>query len=112
MRQKMTPAERAKQFMPFAALRGYEDALRRKEKVTVPKAELSEEAGEELDRRLSRLSVNDMVTVTYFQDGEYLKITGMLSRIDVTARVLKVVTTKIPFEDIYEIVPEEGADTC
>lgn len=108
MRQKMTPAERAKQFMPFAALRGYEDALRKRERVVVPRAELSEEAGEELDRRLSRLSVKDMVTVTYFKDGEYLKITGMLSRIDVTAKVLKVVTTKIPFADIYEIVSEES----
>lgn len=29
---KMTPEERAKQFMPFAALKGYEEALRAKEK--------------------------------------------------------------------------------
>jgi len=28
---KMTPEERAKQFMPFAALKGYEEALRAKE---------------------------------------------------------------------------------
>lgn len=27
----MSPAERAKQFMPFAALKGYEEALREKE---------------------------------------------------------------------------------
>ena len=31
-RIKMSPAERAKQFMPFAALKGYEEALRAKEK--------------------------------------------------------------------------------
>ena len=30
-RKKMSNAMRAKQFMPFAALKGYEDALRRKE---------------------------------------------------------------------------------
>ena len=30
-RPKMTPAERAKQFMPFAALKGYEEALRKTE---------------------------------------------------------------------------------
>lgn len=40
-RMKMSPAERAKQFMPFAALKGYEEALRAKEKVVVPKMELS-----------------------------------------------------------------------
>ncbi len=28
----MTPAERAKQFMPFAALKGYEEALRKVER--------------------------------------------------------------------------------
>ena len=29
---KMDRAERAKQFLPFAALKGYEEALRKKEK--------------------------------------------------------------------------------
>ena len=31
IRAKMTQAERAKQFMPFAALKGYEEALRKVE---------------------------------------------------------------------------------
>lgn len=31
-RSKMTRQERAKQFMPFAALKGYEEALRKVEK--------------------------------------------------------------------------------
>lgn len=31
-RPKMDRAERAKQFMPFAALKGYEEALREREK--------------------------------------------------------------------------------
>lgn len=30
-RTKMSPQERAKQFMPFAALKGYEEALRKVE---------------------------------------------------------------------------------
>lgn len=30
-RAKMSPADRAKQFLPFSALKGYEEALRRKE---------------------------------------------------------------------------------
>ena len=42
-RMKMSQADRAKQFMPFAALKGYDDALRAKEKVVVPRKELSEE---------------------------------------------------------------------
>lgn len=40
---KMTPEERAKQFMPFAALKGYEEALRAKEKEMEQKAEPEKE---------------------------------------------------------------------
>lgn len=36
---KMDRAERAKQFMPFAALKGYEEALRAKENEMLYKAE-------------------------------------------------------------------------
>ena len=51
-RVKMSREERAKQFMPFAALKGYEEALREKEKVMVPKVELSEEREAELNQQL------------------------------------------------------------
>jgi len=47
------------------------------------------------------------VTVVYFCKDEYLKLTGMVTRIDETARVLKIVNTKIAFEDIYELICEE-----
>ena len=43
---------RAKQFVPFAAVKGYEEALRAKEKIVVEKIELSEEKKEELDSKL------------------------------------------------------------
>lgn len=42
-RPKMSREERAKQFMPFAALKGYEEALRKKEKILMSKKGLSEE---------------------------------------------------------------------
>ena len=41
MIKTLTNEERAKQFAPFAALKGFEEALRKKEKIVVPKAELS-----------------------------------------------------------------------
>lgn len=99
----MSPEERAKQFMPFAALKGYPEALRKKEKVVVSKIELSPEYQEELDLKLRQVQKNDIITVVYFCKDEYLQMTGMVSRIDVTARVLKIVNTKISFEDIYDI---------
>lgn len=95
--------ERAKQFMPFAALRGLPDALAAKEKVLVPKVELSPEMEEELDRRMHLLTKGKMATVIYFQKGEYIKITGLVARIDETSRLLQIVNTKIQFEDILQI---------
>lgn len=102
-RPKMSREERAKQFMPFAALKGYQEALRKKEKVVVPRMELSEDYKEALDRRLRQVKKNDIITVVYFSRNEYLKKTGMVSRIDETARLLCIVNTKIIFDDIYEI---------
>lgn len=110
VRAKMDREERAKQFMPFAALKGYEDALRKKEKIIVPKIEISEERKEELDLILHQVHKNDIITVTYFYKEEYLEITGMVSRLDVDARVLKIVNTKIPFEDIYEIKADHAEE--
>ena len=105
-RARMTREERAKQFMPFAALKGYPEALRRKEKVIVPKIDVSEEYAEELDRKLRQIRKNDIVSVIYFEKGEYLSQTGMVSRIDTTSRVLKVVNTGIFFEDILDVSGE------
>lgn len=48
-KHKMPIEDRAKQFMPFAALKGLPDALAAKEKVTVPGIELSEEAEKKLE---------------------------------------------------------------
>ena len=78
-RVKMSREDRAKQFMPFAALKGYPDALRRKEKIVVERQELSDEYKEELDYQLRQIRKNDMVTVVYYCKGEYLKVTGMVS---------------------------------
>lgn len=102
-RSKMSREERAKQFMPFAALKGYPDALRKKEKTVVPKTELSDEYKEELDRKLKLVKKNGIITVVYYERGEYLQMTGMVARLDETARVLKIVNVKISFDNIYDI---------
>ena len=56
----MNREDRAKQFMPFAALKGYPEALRKKEKIVVPKIELPEEYQEELERKLRQIKKNDV----------------------------------------------------
>lgn len=105
---KMSQEQRAKQFMPFAALKGYSEALRKKERIAVQKAELSEDYLEELNRRFLQIKRKDMIEVVYFHQNEYLKITGMVSGIDKVSRVLKVVNTEINFDDIYDLRIGEG----
>ena len=100
----MTREDRAKQFMPFAALKGHMEALRRKEKIIVEKVELSEEYQEILNHKLLNIKKGDVITVIYFCKNEYLKITGIVARIDTTARILRIVNTKIAFDDIYDII--------
>ncbi len=102
-RQKMSVAQRAKQFMPFAALKGYEEALAAAEKQPADKIILTQERKEELDRVLHFINRNDIVEVVYYKGGEYLKKQGMVARLDKDAGILKVVNEKIPFEEIYQL---------
>ena len=99
----MDTAQRAKQFAPFAALKGFEEALRAKERIIVPKIELTEETMEELNRKLLCIEKKDMITVVYYCKDEYVKVTGMVTRMDAYARVLQIVNTKILFSDICKI---------
>lgn len=109
-RVKMDRKERAKQFMPFAALKGFEALLAEKEKIVVEKIILSEESKAELDYSMKEIHKNDMVTVTYYFDEEYIKCTGMVSKIDADSRYIKIVNTKISFDDIYDVKKESNYD--
>lgn len=105
-KNKMPVTDRAKQFMPFSALRGLSEALAAKEKIVVPKITLSPEMEEELNYTMQELSKGDLITIVYYCNEEYLKQTGILARIDPTAQLLQVVNTKIAFEDILSITRE------
>ena len=99
----MPRASRASQFMPFAALKGYEEALKEQEKIIVPKVELSEDALEYLDYQIKLLTVGTMVDITYYEDENYIKKSGIISKINRDARFLTVVTTDISFDNIKEL---------
>ena len=102
-RQKMDISNRAKQFMPFDALSGFREALEAKEKIVVPKMELSDEYKEELDRTMQQIQKGDMVSVIFFEKDEYIKVTGILVKIDLYDRRIQVVNKKIALSDIYAI---------
>lgn len=96
-------AQRAKQFAPFDALHGFREALREKERIVVPKPELSEEMKEELDRKFHQIRLKDIITVVYFQNGECLKVTGMVSQISESSRMIRIVNTKIALDNVCGI---------
>lgn len=96
-------ANRAKQFAPFDALKGYREALRAMERIVVPPNELSEDSKEELDRRLHLLNLNDLVTVVYYDRDEYVRITGIVTKKSPSGRFIQIVNTSISFDDILSI---------
>jgi hypothetical protein len=94
---------RAKQFMPFDALKGFREAITEKERIIVPKRDLSEEQKEELERKLRQIKKKEIITVEFFQNSEYVQITGMVTRIDEISRTLDIVNTRIAFRDISSL---------
>ena len=90
-RQRMTMAERAAQFSPFAALVGYGEAIRETGRAVGQQMELSEEEKAVLDQKQQILAALEQgeepeVTVTYFQPdrkkdgGEYVSYTGSIKK--------------------------------
>lgn len=102
-RPKMDISNRAKQFMPFDALTGFREAIEAKEKIVVPRMELSEEYKEELDEKMRGITKRSMVSIVHFVKGEYIKTTGLVSKIDINDRMIQIVNEKIMFDDIYDI---------
>ena len=89
--------------MPFASLRGFDEEVRKKERVEIDKKNLTEEEQAELSQKVINLKKGDLVTVVYYLFGEYKKTTGIITALDLTLKNITVVKNKIDFEDIYSI---------
>ncbi len=101
--EKMKISDRAKQFMPFAALRGYYEEIRKREFVSQEKRELTEEEIIALTQKVNGIKKGDFVSVIYYMYGEYKVASGVVTAIDLTLKTLTIVKTKIEFENIFEI---------
>lgn len=111
---RMSALERAAQFSPFAALTGYEDAVKETGRMTEQKAELSEEQKAAIDAVIREAEVHlaksPLLSVTYFEPdprkagGEYVQHAGRLKKIDDTeGRLLFTDGKVIEFSDIAKI---------
>lgn len=100
----MRREERAKQFIPFDALKGFREALEEKERLITTQKELSKDQKEELNRKLFQIKRNEMITIEFFCKGKYVQVTDTVLDIDFTNKRLKMQDRFIPFDDISEII--------
>lgn len=101
----MNNQERAKQFMPFDALKGLKEALRDREerRTRVQKIELSEDMATELSRVMNRIEPYSVIRIKFYSKGHYIDLQGTVLEKDIIYRFLKIGNEKIYFDDILKI---------
>ena len=113
-RPQMSMQDRAAQFSPFAALTGYDAAIKETGRLTDERIELDEEALTTLDMKYQLLmdALDDapVVTITYFQPderkagGKYISATGAVKKVDdFERRITMQDGAKIPMDDVLSI---------
>ena len=116
-RPQMPMSDRAAQFAPFAALTGYDAAIKETGRLTDDKIELDEEALTALDMKYQLLmdALDDApeVTITYFQPderkagGKFVSAVGAVKKIDdFERRITMRDGAKIPMDDVLSIEGE------
>lgn len=100
---KMTNIERAKQFLPFNALRGYYSLIKEKEKIKEKRKILSEDELERLQVEFEKISKGKIIKIRYYNTDHYEDIEGMVSKIDLIDRSLCIVKNEIKFYDIIDL---------
>ncbi len=116
-RKRMPMGDRAAQFSPFAALTGYEDAVKETARHTELDTELSEDAKHRLNEKLRMLAerpeTGSVVKITYFipddkkSGGAYVCVCGTLKTIDGHTRLVTMTDgTKIPIDRIRDVESE------
>ena len=113
-RPQMPMSDRAAQFAPFAALTGYDAAIKETGRLTDERIELDEEALTALDMKYQLLmdAFDDApeVTITYFQPderkagGKYITATGAVKKVDdFEWQITMQDGVKIPMDNVLSI---------
>lgn len=110
----MSTLDRAAQFSPFAALTGFDGAIKETSRLTNKRMELDEATKAVLDEKLrivhEQLSSQPEIEITYFQPdekkdgGAYISVIGIMKKIDqYIGTVVMQDETRIPIEEIIKI---------
>ena len=102
----MNNVQRAKQFMPFAALKGFEEAVKAQERQREPKIILGEDARQELNFKLQGIQPGDRVQAEYYYESRYVVVSGKVKKIDSLGRRIHLEEIKIPIDDLKDIERE------
>ena len=113
-RPQMPMSDRASQSAPFAALTGYDAAIKETGRLTDERIELDVEALSALDMKyqllMEALDEAPEVTITYFQPderkagGKYVSAVGTVIKIDDFERRITLRDgTRIPMDDVLSI---------
>lgn len=112
---QMSRQDRAAQFSPFAALTGYDAAVKETARLTDRRMELDEYEKTALDEKLKEALKypEEEITITYFRPderkagGSYLTVRSKVRKIKEYERLIVLEDgTKIPLDDISEIEVE------
>lgn len=96
-------AQRAQIFQSFDALKGFRELLKEQEKVIVQRKTLSEDDLEELDRKVHQIQIGMIITVIYFSNGQYIQLTGRVSKLNFDTKTIQIVKTKLNIKSIVDI---------
>ena len=116
-RPQMPMLDRAAQFAPFAALTGYDAAIKETGRLTDERIELDVEALSALDMKyqllMEALDEAPEVIITYFRPderkagGKYVSAVGAVKKIDdFERRITMQDDAKIPMDDVLSIEGE------
>lgn len=101
----MPVEQRAKIFLPFAGVRGLDDALERKrqERLVEERIILSEDGEKEVDSVLSDIRKGDTISVSYYDGGRYRTEEGIVLKMDGTEGFILMENGPVYFEDIHSL---------
>ena len=99
-----TRASRAQIFQSFDALKGFREILREQERIVVPKKILSEDDLAELDYKVHQIEVGMIIQITYYDNGQYIQIEGIVSKLNLDTKMIQIVKTKLELKKIINIL--------
>ena len=103
MKNNQKKLQRAKLFLSYDALQGFNELLKTKDRIIVSKRDLAPDSLYELDWKIKSLQPGQMVRVVYYDDNEYVLFEGLVSKVDLERKVLIVVNRQISFDRIVEL---------